>query len=325
MYKLLVTGGLGFIGSNFILKSLDNNFKILNLDCNKYGDPYELNKMFLKNKNYEFDNFNLSILNNNLEKIIKRFDPDFIFHFAAESHVDTSLANPKSHVNSNILSTYNILESSKNIKSLKKFFYVSTDEVFGHLKKNDKPFTEKSTLLPRSPYSATKASGEMLCYAYINSFKLPGIITNCTNNFGPYQQKDKLIPKIITNLKKNKKTGIYGKGNNIRSWIHVDKHVDILINNIKSFEINERYLIGDKYNQITNINLFKLIFNYMKENKYTLIKEFNKSYKLIKDRAGHDYRYAVNTFKLEKLIQNKIEFNFKKNLFDTIEWYIKNE
>tara|TARA_B100000989_G_C19510388_1_gene458699 strand:- start:888 stop:1859 length:972 start_codon:yes stop_codon:yes gene_type:complete len=319
MKNILVTGGLGFIGSNFITQIIKMNYNIVNVDCKSYAsvDPDLLK--FNSFDNYKFYEININNYDD-INDIIKKYSFEKIIHFAAESHVDNSIEDSLLFAKTNILGTINILESYKNLKSNKKFFlHVSTDEVFGSIE-TDK-FNERSPYEPNSPYAASKASSDHFVRAYFETHNLPIIITNCTNNYGKYQHKEKFIPTIIKSLISNFKIPVYGNGKNIREWISVEDHVDALIFLIKNGRIGESYCIGSG-EELSNIELAnKLCFIY---DKITNKKNSNSLISYIKDRKGHDFRYAVDSSKIKKLgWKNKCNFN--ETLENTLLWYLDNK
>ena len=259
--------------------------------------------------------------------IIKKHKPNVIVNFAAETHVDNSINSPNSFINTNIIGTYNLLESSNKILNFKKnkflFIQISTDEVYGDLEKSKRKFTEDSNLKPSSPYSSSKASSDLLSLSYYRTYKLPVIVTRCTNNYGPYQHPEKLIPKVIQNLINNKKIPVYNKGNEIRDWIYVEDHINAIISLIFNGKVGQIYNIGSNNTQ-SNINLVKKIINiYNIENKKNI--KFKKIIKFVKDRPGHDYKYAINNKKITNEIKWKPIKKFSIGLRDTIKWYIKND
>ena len=315
MKKIIVTGGSGFIGSTFIKKVLKKKVEILNLD----KLSIQSQKVNLKKKNYLFEK--IDICNKTkLEKIINNFNPDYIVHFAAESHVDRSITNPYIFIENNIISTLNILEILKKKKNI-KLLNISTDEVFGHLLNKKSKFNENSCYNPRSPYSSSKASSDLLIKSYSITYGIKYITSICSNNFGPYQHFEKLIPKIIINCIKKKPIPIYGNGLNIRDWIFVDDHCDALIKLLFSNYNMETFLIGGN-NEINNYDLAKFICD-----KFDQLYNQKNSYKLItfvNDRPGHDFRYAINNKKTLKRIKWKPRTNFKKGIIKTIKFYKKN-
>ncbi len=326
--KILVTGGYGFIGSNFIMKILDRykDFQIINIDSKTYASNHKILKHFYKYKNYQYYNVDISSFPK-VYNIINKYKPNLIVNFAAETHVDNSINSPNSFINTNIIGTYNLLESSNKILNFKKnkflFIQISTDEVYGDLEKSKRKFTEDSNLKPSSPYSSSKASADLLCLSYYRTYKMPVIVSRCTNNYGPYQHPEKLIPKVIINLINNKKIPIYNKGNEIRDWIYVEDHINAIINLIFKSKIGQIYNVGSNNTQ-SNINLVKKIISiYNIENKKNI--KFNQVIKFVKDRPGHDYKYAINNKKIINEIKWKPEKKFTKGLRDTINWYIKND
>jgi dTDP-glucose 4,6-dehydratase len=308
--KVLVTGGLGFIGSNFIIY-LTKKFpklKITNLDAYLPGSNVE-NIETNKIKNYSFIRCNI---NNReiLDKVVSK--SDIILNFAAESHVDRSIKDPKPFINSNILGVYSILEAVRKYK--KRLIQISTDEVFGSLKKDSA--TEDFLLNPSSPYAASKASAEMLVNSYIKTYDCNAIITRCTNNFGPRQSPEKLIPKVILRAEQDLPIPIFGTGKNIRDWIYVSDHCDAILKVMFEGEKGESYNISSG-NELDNITLVKKILKLMGKS--------NKLIHLIKDRPGHDFRYSLNSQKIYHKLHWKSTHNFQTSLEDTINWYDKNE
>tara|TARA_Y100001980_G_C14548610_1_gene329953 strand:- start:813 stop:1871 length:1059 start_codon:yes stop_codon:yes gene_type:complete len=331
--KILITGGCGFIGSNFIINKIkeDKNVKILNIDKLTYAGN-QSNLTSIKNSNkYKFSKGDICDINF-LQKQINSFKPDSIIHFAAESHVDRSIDSPLQFVNTNVIGTTNLLISSSNyIKSIDskiskdfRFIHVSTDEVYGSL--NDKEYFKESTpYAPSSPYSASKASSDHIVRAWFKTYNFPAIITNCSNNYGPYQFPEKLIPLMIANCFDKKNLPVYGKGNNIRDWLHVSDHCNALKKVLIRGRIGETYNIGGN-NEISNIEIVKQICNKMNELKP--LKNGNKYEDLItfvSDRPGHDYRYAIDSSKIQKELNWKPKETFKTGISKTIEWYLENE
>ncbi len=312
--KLLVTGGAGFIGSNFVKYMLKKykNINIINLDKLTYAG--NKNNLIELKKDKRHKLVKGDILNKRLvNKLVKKVD--LIVHFAAESHVDNSINNREVFIKTNVYGTLNLLNTA--LKHNKRFHHISTDEVFGSLRlKTKKKFNEESPYKPNSIYSASKASSDHLVRAFNKTYGLPTTISNCSNNYGPYQHPEKLIPLIITNLLRGKGIPIYGNGMNIRDWLHVDDHcraIDLIINKGR---IGETYCIGAN-NEKTNLKIAKLI-----------IKEMGLSNELIhfvKDRPGHDLRYAINSNKIKKELKWKPKKDFKRGIKETINWYKNNE
>ena len=316
---VLVTGGLGFIGSNLVLHLIKLNYFVIILDKKTYSS----NLMNLKNIKRSQFKLIISDINNKLEisNIFKKYNPIGVFNLAAETHVDRSIDNPEIFVKSNVNGVLVLLEQLKKYKKRNrniKFLHISTDEVYGDIPKR-KTSLETDPYKPSSPYAASKASADHLVRSYYRTFKLPLIITNCCNNYGPKQFPEKLIPKLILNLIQNKKLPIYGKGINEREWIHVDDHCKALIKIFKKGKIGESYNIGSGdivSNNIVSKRLIKLF-------KTKINKDCKSKIVFVKDRPGHDLRYALNSNKIKKLGWKKT-LNLNKGLFLTIKWYLEN-
>ena len=320
MQKLIVTGGLGFIGSNLIKLLLQKKYHVINVDKASYASNFYNVKDFRKNKNYSFIKCDLKN-QKKIFNILKRNKPIGIFNLAAETHVDRSIDGPKAFVDSNIVGVFNLLEAFKSyskINSKIKLIHISTDEVFGDIKKGRSD--EKFTYNPSSPYAASKASSDHLVSSYVKTYNLKAIITNCSNNYGPRQHPEKLIPKLIYNIIRNKPLPIYGKGKNSREWIHVYDHCEALIKVFKSGKYGEFYNIGSNKN-LNNLEITKLL---LKATKKVININSNVKVKFVKDRPGHDFRYALNNSKIKKEINWLPKNNFHRNLVDTIEWYLNN-
>ena len=313
---MLITGGAGFIGSNFIhyILSKYNDYQIINLDKLTYAANLDNLKDIEDNKNYRFIHGDIA----DQEFIFKLFENekfDIVINFAAESHVDNSILNPQIFTITNILGTQVLLDACRKY-NIKRFHQVSTDEVYGELPLDDKNilFTEKTPLNPSSPYSASKASADMLVKSYYRTYSLPITISRCSNNYGPYQHLEKLIPLMISKAINNDNLPVYGNGLNVRDWLHVYDHctaIDLIIHEGK---IGEIYNIGGN-NEKSNIDVVKII-----------LKELGKSEKLIKyvnDRPGHDLRYAIDSTKIKTTLNWKPVYSFEKGILDTIKWYTK--
>ena len=320
MQKFLVTGGLGFIGSNLIDLLLKKKFYIINIDKITYSSNFYNTKEFTNNKNYKFIKCDL----NNRKKILqilKKFKPKGIFNLAAETHVDRSIDAPKDFIKSNILGVFNLLEAfkiySKNNHNV-RLIHVSTDEVYGDVLKGRSK--EDDQYKPSSPYAASKASSDHLVQSYIKTYKTPAIITNCSNNYGPKQHPEKLIPKLIYNIINNKNLTLYGKGINSREWIFVEDHCEALLQVSKLGKIGNFYNIGSNKN-IENIQVCKHLINIAKS-KIKIGKKVK--IKFIKDRPGHDVRYALNSNKIKKKLGWKPKTNFRQGIKLTFEWYKNN-
>ena len=314
--KLLVTGGAGFIGSNFILYWLKKypSDKIVNLDLLTYAGNLENLKSVENNPNYEFVHGNIcdgKLVNSLTQKA------DVIVHFAAESHVDRSIVDPAPFIKTNIEGTYVLLEAALKQK-LKRFHHISTDEVFGALELNSKErFNEKSNYSPRSPYSASKAASDHLVNAYHTTYNLPVTISNCSNNFGPYQFPEKLIPLAITNLIEDKKVPVYGDGLYVRDWLYVEDHCKAIDAILQKGKIGETYFIGGLTEDINNLSVVKKILKIMGKDESAIDH--------VKDRPGHDRRYAIDWSKINKELGWKPERNFDDYLKITVDWYSKNQ
>jgi len=305
--KLLVTGGLGFIGSNFIRNILSKypSYNITNLDKMTYcGNPDNL-KDIEKNKNYSFVRGDICDFNI-VDKLVK--DTDIIINFAAETHVDRSIKEAGDFIKTDVFGVYNLLEAAKKY-NIKKFIQISTDEVYGSIEKGS--FTEESALQPNSPYSASKAGGDLIARSYNRTFGVPVIITRSSNNFGPYQYPEKLMPLFITNLLEGKKVPVYGDGKNVRDWLYVMDNCEAIDFIMHKGKIGEIYNIGSD-NEKTNIEITKL-----------LLKELGKDesqIEFVKDRQGHDRRYSIDFSKIKKLGWNP-RFKFESALKGTVKWY----
>ena len=308
--KLLVTGGLGFIGSNFIVKLLENtkDINVVNIDAEFQGSNHENLSEIKNNKNYSF--VKGSITNKNLmEKLIS--ETDVVINFAAESFVDRSILDANPFLVSNIRGVYTILELIKIQK--KRFLQISTDEVYGSLEKNSA--REETRFNPSSPYAATKAAAELLVNSYNTTFDCGSIITRCTNNYGPRQHPEKLIPKIILLANQNKKIPIYGDGKNVRDWMYVDDHCDAVLEVLLNGKNGESYNISAK-NEIDNLTVVRKILEIM--NKSEDLIEF------VEDRPGHDVRYSLNSSKIRNKLNWKEKTGFEEGIRKTVEWYLSN-
>ena len=322
MKKIVVTGGNGFIGSNLVNFLLNKKYFVINIDKNKYSKGSYLLKS-KKSKNYKF--YNLDINSKKIFDIFSKFKPDAIFNLAAETHVDRSIETPKDFIDSNILGTFNILEQLRKYK--KKYnknlrlIHISTDEVYGDLKKNERS-NEFSSYKPSSPYSASKASADHLIKSYVRTYKLDAVISNCCNNFGPGQFPEKLIPTLIYNIMTNKPLPIYGKGKNSREWIYVDDHCSGLFFIYRKGKIGESYNIGTN-NNVNNLNLTKILLKIVKNNNFKIEKKVK--IKFVKDRPGHDFRYSLNSNKIKRKLKWRPKTSFDKGISKTINWYVENQ
>ena len=310
--KILVTGGLGFIGSNFILYILKNypEIEVINLDAGFTGSNIYNLKEIEDSTKYKFISGNIND-KEKVEKIIKNVEG--VINFAAESHVDRSIFDSKPFLESNIMGVYTLLDTIRTKKPEIKFLQISTEEVFGSLSSGFAK--EEDVFRPSNPYSASKASAELITYSYFKTYGLNVLITRCTNNFGPRQSPEKIIPKTIIRALKGMKIPIYGSGNNIRDWLYVDDHCDAIINVFLNGKIGESYNISD-INELTNIELVEKILGYLNKPKDLIYH--------VEDRPGHDLRYGIDSSKIRELGW-KPKHSVNENLEKTISWYLKNE
>ena len=331
--RILVTGGSGFIGTNWIRKRLKEypNDTIVNIDkltyasnlapkAKEYGGKRDrLDEEYFTWYNeggHRYHHFGYDICDENkISKVIDTMKPEAIVHFAAESHVDNSIENPSEFINTNIVGTFNLLKIARTLATENKdfrFLHVSTDEVYGSLGSEGK-FTEETPYDPRSPYSAAKASSDHLVRAYFHTYGFPGLITNCSNNYGPYQHREKFIPKIITTIVNGGIIPVYGKGENIRDWLYVEDHCDALNVVLEKGKIGETYNIGGDCEK-RNIDIVETIQLEMGVKKSLI--------SFVKDRLGHDFRYAIDHSKITKELGWKPKTKFKDGIKKTVEWYL---
>jgi dTDP-glucose 4,6-dehydratase len=317
--NIIVTGGLGFIGSNLIDFLISKKYSVINLDKVSYSSNFYNLKEYKNNVKYKFIKCDLN--SKKILSIMMKYKPICIFNLAAETHVDRSIDGPKNFINSNINGTFNLLEAFKvfSSKHISRLIHVSTDEVYGDVLKgrSDENFPYK----PSSPYAASKASSDHLVYSYIRTYKTPAIITNCSNNYGPKQHPEKLIPKLIYNIINNKELPIYGKGNNSREWLHVEDHCLALYKVFDKGKIGEFYNIGSNKN-LNNIQITKAL---LKIARNFISIGNNVKIKYIADRPGHDQRYALDSNKIKKKLSWKPKIKFNIGLKETFLWYLNNE
>ena len=346
---ILVIGGAGFIGTNFVLRKLHSNVdreKVIVMDALTYSGNLD---NFRTVKNDEFFTFVQGDITNenDIESILEKYKPNSIINFAAETHVDRSITGPDAFIKTNIFGVYNLLKQSlkyyeklpkgskesrlgieRATKETFKFIQISTDEVYGSLGLNEPSFTENHPFRPNSPYSASKASGDHLVRSWIKTYNFPAIITNCSNNYGPFQYPEKLIPLVINNCLIGKKIPVYGDGKQIRDWLYVDDHCAALEKVLKIGKIGETYNIGGR-NESTNIELVNLICCtldiYVKKKKEHPSESFKELITFVKDRPGHDYRYSINAKKIESALNWNPSVNLENGVKKTVEWYLQNE
>ena len=331
---IIITGGAGFIGSELIRYLLSSSqHKIINIDKLTYSGNLESLVSIKNNKNYFFEQ--IDICNEQeIERVFKENKPDLVIHLAAESHVDRSIDGPMEFIRTNIIGTYNLLEQSKKYWELLKepfkerfrFLHVSTDEVYGDLENKDGYFLESSSYSPSSPYSASKASSDHLVRAWHRTYKLPILITNCSNNYGPYQFPEKLIPHIILNALKGNNLPVYGDGKQVRDWLYVNDHVRALMTVANSGKVGETYNIGGN-NEVENIEvIIKIcdILDTLIPEKLNGLNSFSELITHVEDRPGHDKRYAIDSTKIKNILGWKPLENFNSGLQKTVEWYLNN-
>jgi dTDP-glucose 4,6-dehydratase len=326
---ILVTGGAGFIGSNLIKILLDRSLgRVINVDKLSYAGDLESTQAFVNNPNFIFEQVDI-VDANVVNELFSKYAPTYVMHLAAESHVDRSITNASEFIRSNIFGTYTLLEATRSYyQSLTnkqqenfRFLHVSTDEVYGHLGKEGY-FSEHTPYNPSSPYSASKAASDHLARAWHRTYGLPIIVTNCSNNYGPWQFPEKLIPVIIMKALAGEPIPIYGKGENVRDWLHVTDHCDALISVIQKGKIGETYLIGG-HGERTNLAVARTICSILNdEAPNPKIGDYGSLIKFVTDRPGHDFRYAINPEKISTEIGWRAKYTFDEGLRETVKWYM---
>jgi len=332
--KLLITGGAGFIGSAIIRHIIDNtNHSVVNVDKLTYAGNLESLESIENDARYAFEQVDICDANE-IKRVFDKYQPDMVMHLAAESHVDRSIDGPGEFIQTNIVGTYVLLEEARgywlgledNKKDSFRFHHVSTDEVYGDLEGTDDLFTEETSYAPSSPYSAAKASSDHLVRAWQRTFKLPTLITNCSNNYGPYQFPEKLIPLIILNALEGKDLPIYGDGKQIRDWLYVDDHARALLHVALTGEVGETYNIGG-HNELENIEVVKIVCNILDElvpSQLDGIKQYEQLIVYVGDRAGHDVRYAIDATKIDDELNWTPDETFATGIKKTVKWYLEN-
>ncbi len=326
MKRLLITGGAGFIGSNFLRYWIDKhpNDQIVNLDALTYAGNLENLKDVEQHPNYTF--VQGDICDRTLvDTLFDKEGIDTVVHFAAESHVDRSITGPEAFIKTNVNGTFTLLDVARTKWAGYKncrFIHVSTDEVYGSLGENDPPFTETTSYAPNSPYSASKASSDHLARAYYHTYNLPVVTTNCSNNYGPYQFPEKLIPLVIINALEGKPLPVYGDGKNIRDWLYVDDHCQAIDTVLKSGCLGKTYNIGGN-NEIKNIDVVKTVCRILDE-KIPVPNPREELITYVQDRAGHDRRYAIDATSIKRELDWEPALTFELGIQQTIDWYLCN-
>ena len=319
MKKIIVTGGLGFIGSNLIDLLIKKNFFVINIDKVTYSSNFYNTKEYKNLKKYKF--IKCDIKEKKIKKILFKYKPVGIFNLAAETHVDRSIDDPESFIQSNIVGVFNLLEQFKEYtkKYKSKLIHISTDEVYGDILNGRS--SENYPYKPSSPYAASKAASDHLVSSYIRTYKIPAMVTNCSNNYGPKQHPEKLIPKLIYNILNNKPLPIYGKGTNSREWIYVKDHCEALLKVFAKGKVGEFYNIGSNKN-LNNLQVSKELIKVSRS-----IYKIGKKVKIlfVKDRPGHDIRYALNSNKIKGKLGWFPRTNFKQGIKLTFDWYNRNK
>ncbi len=330
---ILVTGGAGFIGGNFVLRAMaEKNVNLVNLDCLTYAGNLQTLKSISEEPNYRF--YQGDIGNRALvAQILEKYQPRAVINFAAESHVDRSIHGPGEFIHTNIVGTFNLLESVRTYyeklgdgqKNMFRFLHVSTDEVYGTLDQTDPPFAETNPYEPNSPYAASKAASDHLVRAWFHTYGLPVLTTNCSNNYGPYQFPEKLIPLVIHNALKGKPLPVYGDGKQIRDWLYVEDHCDAIRVVLERGRLGKAYNIGGN-NEKTNISVVETICRILDQLRPRADrKSYLEQITFVKDRPGHDRRYAINASKIANELGWKPKETFESGIQKTVQWYLDHQ
>lgn len=333
--KLLITGGAGFIGSAVIRHIIKNTVdSVMNVDKLTYAGNLDSLTEVADSDRYAFEQVDICD-RVELERVFREYQPDAVMHLAAESHVDRSIDGPAAFIETNIVGTYTLLEVTRNYwggldsthKDAFRFHHISTDEVYGDLDGPDELFTEQTSYAPSSPYSASKASSDHLVRAWLRTYGLPTLVTNCSNNYGPYHFPEKLIPLIILNALEGKPLPIYGKGNQVRDWLYVEDHARALYTVVTQGDIGETYNVGG-HNEKMNIEVVKSICNLLEEfvpKKPEGVRYYSDLITYVQDRPGHDLRYAINAEKIERELGWIPQETFETGMRKTVQWYLSNQ
>ncbi|MEP3656139.1 MAG: dTDP-glucose 4,6-dehydratase [Litorimonas sp.] len=329
--KLIVTGGAGFIGSAVIRQAVREGIEVVNVDCLTYAANLENVASVQDSPNYSFENIDICDADA-VKTLINKHAPDAIMHLAAESHVDRSIDGPGAFIQTNVVGTFNLLHESRlywdglegDAKKDFRFHHVSTDEVYGDLEVEDPAFTEEHAYDPSSPYSASKAASDHLVRAWARTYGLPTLVTNCSNNYGPYQFPEKLIPVVILKAIHGEPIPVYGKGDNIRDWLYVDDHADGLLTVLKTGKIGETYNIGGN-NERTNLELVETICRLVDAKDLGSVEDSKSLITFVTDRPGHDRRYAINAEKIKSELNWEPTVKWDEGFEKTIDWYLENQ
>jgi dTDP-glucose 4,6-dehydratase len=330
--KLIVTGGAGFIGSNFILKQIqDDSFSIVNLDKLTYAGNIRNLDSITNHPRYEFVQGDIGD-RQLVRDLFKQHRPATVVHFAAESHVDRSIRGPEDFIQTNVNGTFVLLEETRSFwselsgeeREAFRFVHISTDEVFGSLGPNDPPFRESTQFAPNSPYAASKAASDHLIRAYHHTYGLPTLTTNCSNNYGPFQFPEKLIPLMILNAREGKPLPVYGDGKNVRDWLYVEDHCDAIATVLRKGRPGETYNVGG-WNEKQNLEIVNTICDLVDENSPQLQKPRRELITFVKDRPGHDRRYAMDATKIERELGWRPKETFESGIRKTVRWYLDHD
>ena len=328
--KILVTGGAGFIGSAVVRLAITRGHSVVNIDSLTYASSLENVSMVADCENYAFEKLDVRDPKG-LKRVFEKYRPETVMHLAAESHVDRSIDRPTDFIETNIIGTFNMLEAARAYWVFEgspesfRFHHVSTDEVYGSLSSDPKDcFTENTPYDPRSPYSASKASSDHLVRAWHKTYGLPVLLTNCSNNYGPYQFPEKLIPVIILNALSNKSLPIYGNGSNIRDWLYVEDHADALLNVLEHAQVGKTYNIGGE-NERTNLQLVETLCSILDRLKPKDFGSYSDLITFVADRPGHDARYAIDPTLIKRELDWRPSLTIEEGLEKTVKWYVENE